>query len=114
MPGTGPSGCTAARSRGWMGGADHRAKVKGMVVRPAQVAAEVERHGEVRRARLVVNRQGDSDIMALQCEVADSGAGLSAAIADSLQSACKLKGAVELLALGTLPNAGKVIDDQRG
>src|SRR3546814_7222911 len=105
---------TAPRIRGWMGRADQTTKVKGMFVHPAQVAAVLKRHGEIRRARLVVTRQGDSDIMTLQCEVADSGAGLSAAIADSLQSACKLKGAVELLALGTLPNDGKVLADQRG
>src|SRR3546814_1537256 len=80
-----PCGRTAPRIRGWMGRADQTTKVKGMFVRPAQVAAVLKRHGEIRRARLVVTRQGDSDIMTLQCEVADSGAGLSAAIADSLQ-----------------------------
>src|SRR3546814_5238480 len=91
MPGTSPCGRTAPRIRGWMGRADQTMKVKGMFVHPAQVAAVLKRHGEIRRARLVVTRQDDSDIMTLQCEVADSGAGLSAAIADSLQSACKLK-----------------------
>ena len=73
----------------------------------------LKRHGEIARARLVVTRQGDGDAMTLQCEVAGQDAGLAATIAASLQDACKLKGAVELLAPGSLPNDGKVIDDQR-
>jgi phenylacetate-CoA ligase len=96
-----------------MGRADQAAKVKGMFVQPAQVAAVLGRHAEIGRARLVVSRAGDSDTMTLKCEVAGGGEGLSDAIAESLQAACKLKGAVELVAPGSLPNDGKVIDDQR-
>ena len=52
--------------------------------------------------------------MTLHCEVANGGdAALIAAIAESLQACCKLKGAVETVAPGSLPNDGKVIDDQR-
>jgi phenylacetate-CoA ligase len=96
-----------------MGRADQAAKVKGMFVQPAQVAAVLKRHGEIARARLVVSRAGDSDVMTLLCEVAAPGDGLARAIAVSLQDACKLKGAVDLVAPGSLPNDGKVIDDQR-
>jgi len=113
LPGTSPCGRTAPRIRGWLGRADQAAKVKGMFVQPAQVAAVLKRHGEIARARLVVTRQGDSDAMTLQCEVAGKAAGLQAAIAESLQAACKLKGSVELVDPGSLPNDGKVIDDRR-
>jgi phenylacetate-CoA ligase len=113
LPGTSPCGRTALRIRGWLGRADQATKVKGMFVQPAQVAAVLKRHGEIARARLVVTRQGDSDAMTLRCEVDGRAAGLQAAIAESLQAACKLKGAVELVAPGSLPNDGKVIDDQR-
>jgi phenylacetate-CoA ligase len=113
LPGTSPCGRTAPRIRGWLGRADQATKVKGMFVQPAQVAAVLKRHGEIARARLVVTRQGDSDAMTLRCEVDGRAAGLQAAIAESLQAACKLKGAVELVAPGSLPNDGKVIDDQR-
>ena len=116
LPGASPCGRTAPRIKGWMGRADQATKVRGMFVQPAQVAAVLKRHGAIARARLLVTRQGDSDAMTLQCEVAEgSGAddGLAAAIAGTLQEACKLKGAVELVAPGSLPNDGKVIDDQR-
>lgn len=113
LPGTSPCGRTAPRIKGWMGRADQATKVKGMFVQPAQVAQVLKRHGEIARARLVVTRQGDSDAMTLRCEVAGQDDGLKAAIAASLQDACKLKGAVELVAPGSLPNDGKVIDDQR-
>ncbi len=117
LPGASPCGRSAPRINGWMGRADQATKVKGMFVQPAQVAAVLKRHGEIARARLVVTRQGDSDAMTLQCEVAQGKGGgdesLAAAIAASLQDACKLKGAVELVAPGSLPNDGKVIDDQR-
>jgi len=117
LPGASPCGRTAPRIKGWMGRADQATKVKGMFVQPAQVAAVLKRHGEIARARLVVTRDGDADAMTLKCEVgtqaAKAAAGLEAAIAASLQDACKLKGAVELVAPGSLPNDGKVIDDQR-
>lgn len=117
MPGPSPCGRTAPRIRGWMGRADQATKVKGMFVQPGQVAAVLKRHPEIGRARLVVTRAGHSDAMALRCEVAGGAGrseGLAATIADTLQAACKVKGTVELLAPGSLPNDGKVIDDQRG
>ncbi len=113
MPGTSPCGRTAPRIKGWMGRADQATKVKGMFVQPAQIAAVLKRHGEIGRARLVVSRDGDSDAMTLQCEVEKRDEGLAESIAASLQEACKLKGAVELAEPGSLPNDGKVIDDQR-
>ena len=113
LPGASPCGRTAPRIKGWMGRADQATKVKGMFVQPAQVAAVVKRHGEIARARLVVTRHEDADVMTLQCEVAQRDNDLAAAIAASLQDSCKLKGAVELVDPGSLPNDGKVIDDQR-
>ncbi len=114
LPGASPCGRTAPRIKGWMGRADQATKVKGMFIQPGQVAAVVKRHGEIGRARLVVSRDGDADAMTLQCEVANAGdAGLIAAITESLQACCKVRGAVEAVTPGSLPNDGKVIDDQR-
>jgi phenylacetate-CoA ligase len=113
LPGPSPCGRRAPRIKGWKGRADQATKVKGMFVQPAQVAAVLKRHGEIARARLVVSRAGDSDTMILKCEVKNDGEGLAKAIAASLQDACKLKGKVELVEAGSLPNDGKVIDDQR-
>ena len=112
---TGPSPCGRSnmRLKGWMGRADQTTKVKGMFVHPSQVADVVGRHPEILRARLVVVREGESDHMTLHCEVADGDLGLAEAVAGTVQELCKLKGGVEFVAPGQLPNDGKVIDDQR-
>jgi phenylacetate-CoA ligase len=39
--------------------------------------------------------------------------GLEPALVESIRTICKLRGAVEFLAPGQLPNDGKIIDDQR-
>ena len=111
MPGESPCGRTNMRIKGWMGRADQTTKIKGMFVRPEQVAALVARHEEIGKARVVVTREGEQDAMRVQIEAPDdSGAG---AYAESVQAALKLKGAVDVVAPGSLPKDGIVIDDQR-
>jgi phenylacetate-CoA ligase len=113
MPGMSPCGRTNRRLRGWLGRADQSTKVKGMFVHPAQVAKVAQRHGEIGRARLVVERLGSRDQMTLLCESDQGGDGLAAAIEDSLRSITGLRGSVTLVAPGALANDGKVIDDRR-
>ena len=63
--------------------------------------------------RLVVGRAGEQDIMTLRAEAAGADAGLKAKLAETLQAVTKLKGEVEIVAPGSLPNDGKVIADER-
>ncbi|HEX5795770.1 MAG TPA: AMP-binding protein [Geminicoccaceae bacterium] len=113
LPGQSPCGRTNRRLRGWLGRADQTTKVKGMFVYPSQVADVARRHPEIGRARLVVEREDSRDRMTLHCEVAAPAEGLEAAIAESLRTATSLRGAVRLVAAGSLANDGKVIDDRR-
>jgi phenylacetate-CoA ligase len=113
MPGISPCGRTNFRIKGWMGRADQAAKVKGMFVHPKQIAELASRHPQVGRMRLVVGREAEQDTMTLMVESAARDAALEAAIAATLQSVTKMKGAVKLVALGELPNDGKVIADER-
>jgi phenylacetate-CoA ligase len=113
MPGRSPCGRTNRRLRGWLGRADQTTKVKGMFVHPSQIAEIVRRHPEIGRARLVVERTEGLDRMSLCCELAASAEGLGAAIEGSLRAVTGLRGAIELVAPGTLANDGKVIDDRR-
>ena len=112
LPGPSPCGRTAPRIKGWMGRADQTTKVRGMFVRPEQVAALVGRHPEIARARVVVSSDADKrDVMTVRCEAtSDLDA---AALAESVSATLKLKGAVEIVAPDTLPNDGKVIEDAR-
>lgn len=113
LPGQSPCGRTNVRIKGWMGRADQTTKVKGMFVHPEQVDEVVKRHGEIARARLVVERRDNADVMTLVCEVSGGGEALAEDIARTLQAACKLRGEVTLVEAGELPNDGKVIDDRR-
>jgi len=114
LPGTSPCGRTNVRIRGWLGRADQTTKVRGMFVHPGQVAEVVRRHPEVTRARLVITGAMASDEMTLKCEVPDgTPATLAARIVDTVRDVTKLRGEVDLVAGGTLPNDGKVIEDAR-
>ncbi len=112
---TGRSSCgrTNTRIRGWMGRADQTTKVRAMFVTPKQVSEVVRRHAEVLRARLVVEGETGNDRMTLKCEVKERPVGLAAAIVTSIRDITKLRGEVELVSPGSLPNDGKVIEDLR-
>ena len=113
LPGASPCGRTNERIKGWMGRADQATKIKGMFVRPEQIAEIGKRHPELGRLRLVVQRDNEQDVMVLKCESTSANDALSNAIAATLRSVTKLSGTVELSAPGSLPNDGKVIADER-
>jgi phenylacetate-CoA ligase len=113
LPGKSPCGRTNARIKGWMGRADQSTKVRAMFVTPRQVSDIARRHPEIVRARLVVEGEGGDDRMTLKCEVNESPSGLGDAIVGSIRDVTKLRGEVELVSPGSLPNDGKVIEDLR-
>ena len=113
LPGHCPSGRTNTRIKGWMGRADQTTKVRGMFVHPAQVAEIARRFPEVIKARLVVSGEMANDNMCLRVETRSLPAGLDQRIGDAIRDVTKLRGTVELLTPGSLPNDGKVIEDAR-
>ena len=114
MLGTSPCGRTNMRIKGWMGRADQTTKVKGMFVRPEQIAEFAKRHPELGRLRLIVTRENEQDTMTLRVESDDADVAHADALSATLQSITKLKGRVEFSKPGALPNDGKVISDERG
>ena len=109
-----PTGRTNGRIKGWMGRADQTTKIRGMFVHPGQVAEIIKRFPEVARARLVVTGEMANDAMMLQVETACGGPdGLANKISEAIREVTKLRGQVELVLPGTLPNDGKVIEDAR-
>ena len=110
LPGKSPCGRSNLRIKGWMGRADQTTKIKGMFVRPEQVAALVASHDALDRARIIARRNGAMDEMIVQLETTLS----AASDFDGLvKSHLKLTGNVELVAPGSLPRDGLVIEDQR-
>ena len=113
LPGTSPCGRTNVRIKGWMGRADQSTKVRAMFVTPRQIADILRHHPEIARARLVVEGEAGNDRMTLKCEAAKTSSNLSEAIVASIRDITQLRGEVELVAPGSLPNDGKVIEDLR-
>jgi phenylacetate-CoA ligase len=114
LPGPCATGRTNTRIKGWLGRADQTTKIRGMFVHPKQVDDIVKRFPEIARARLVVAGEMAADTMTLKVETACSGPdALAQKIGDAIRDVTKLRGAVELVAVGSLPNDGKVIEDAR-
>jgi phenylacetate-CoA ligase len=84
-----------------------------MFVTPGQVAEVLRRHPVVLRGRLVVAGEAGNDSMTLKCEVKEQPHGIAEALVASIRDVTKLRGEVELVAPGSLPNDGKVIEDSR-
>jgi phenylacetate-CoA ligase len=94
-----------------MGRADQTTKVRGMFVHPHQIAEIVRRHPDIVKARLTVRHAGSADAMLLACEAPDTLE--LEAVKNSIREVTKLRGDVQLVARGSLPNDGKVIEDSR-
>ena len=110
MAGESPCGRTNMRIRGWMGRADQTTKIKGMFVRPEQVAALVARHDGIGRARVIASREDEADVMTVRIEAAGAEPDH---FAGTVSEVLKLRGRIEIVPPGSLPNDGKVIEDQR-
>lgn len=113
MDGQSPCGRTSKRIKGWMGRADQSTKVRGMFVRPEQVAELAGKHDEVSKIRLTVDQADGKDSLLVACETDSPSDALLAAVTDNVRNVIHLRGDVQLVAVGSLPNDGKVIDDQR-
>ena len=116
-----PTGRTNTRIKGWMGRADQTTKMRGMFVHPGQVDSVAKRFSEIKRARLIVSGEMANDQMLLKVEVtgvhsdvrSDALDNLAQRIGISVREVTKLRVDVELCAVGSLPNDGKVIEDAR-
>ncbi|MCP5424192.1 MAG: AMP-binding protein [Gammaproteobacteria bacterium] len=114
LPGISSCGRTNTRIRGWLGRADQTTKVRGMFIHPSQIAEVLKRHSQIIKARLHIEQRNYQDAMTLYCEVDGIlDEGQRKAIEGTIRDVCKLRGELNIVAPGTLPNDGKVIDDVR-
>lgn len=111
LDGPSPCGRTNMRLAGWMGRADQTTKIKGMFVHPEQVAEILKAHPGLGKARVVVGSEDNRDTMTVRLET--DQAIDAALVAATVKAVTKLSAVIELVAPGSLPNDGKVIDDQR-
>lgn len=112
-------GRTNMRIKGWLGRADQTTKVKGMFVHAQQIEQVRQAYPDIAKMRLSVSQVNYNDQMHLQCELdtsAFSDAEIAAAIENisaTLKKVTKLTGSIEFVALASLADDGKVIDDLR-
>lgn len=95
---------------GWRGRADQATKVKGMFIRPEQVANLMSCHPEIERARVEVDFDGSKDLITVKVEASGDQ---SEAIQASVTEILKLRATVVQVADGVLPRDGVLVSDLR-
>jgi phenylacetate-CoA ligase len=114
LPGESACGRTNLRLRGPLGEADVAATVAGLHIQPRQLHDIAKRHREIGRVRLVLRDGEPGAGVILRCEAEGRPEGLGTAIAETVRAFTGLRADIELVAPGTLPDDGRIIDDQRG
>ena len=108
-------GRTSRRLKGILGRADEVTKIKGMFVHPHQVDEAAARFpDEVEKIRLMVTREGVTDIMTMEIQLKRGVAGtdaLKSAIEGRIRDATKLKGSTVFV--WEIPEGSKKIEDKR-
>jgi phenylacetate-CoA ligase len=113
LPEPSPCGRTNFRIAGRLGDAEQATNVDGRVLRPVHLAEVARRHPELSRLRLIVTRQGGSNQLTLVAEGRSEGSAHLAQISATLLAVIGLRGEARVVGVGTSPNDGKVIADER-
>jgi phenylacetate-CoA ligase len=115
LAGESECGRSNMRLKGWLGRADQTTKVKGLFIHPEQIERIRLHHSGLHKMRLVVSSQNNYDTMCLCCELAEDALSSAdtLAIQRSIRAVTQLSADVELLAVGSLPDDGIVIEDSR-
>ena len=110
-----PCGRTSARMLGWRGRSDEVTKVRGMFIHPRQADEVASRAQGVQRFQVVVGRQGHEDTLTLRVELAPGtdATGASKTLEGAIREVMKLRGSVDVVAAGTIPEGAKKISDER-
>lgn len=114
--GTCACGRTTPKLTRIMGRVDQMAKVKGIFIHPSGVQQVAQKFPQVMAYQLVVTREGHKDVMTLACELKETPANpgeLQSNMEGAIQEVLRVRGAVEFLDAGSLPQGCKVIDDRR-
>jgi phenylacetate-CoA ligase len=106
-------GRTAMRIKGWMGRADQTTKVRGMFVRPEQLANLSNKIKQISKLRLIIGNIDHKDTLKILVELSDSSSDITNIIIDEAKAELKLRADVEIVENGKIPNDGLVIEDTR-
>jgi phenylacetate-CoA ligase len=110
-----PCGRTSDRMLGWRGRADEVTKVRGMFVHPRQADEVAARVAGLARYQVVVTRVGHEDVLTFRVELAPAAAAaaVTAPLVQAIRDVMKLRGTVDVVPPGTIPDGAKKISDER-
>ena len=111
-----PCGRTSPRLLKILGRVDQATKVRGLFVHPGQVDEVVSRHGEIAKYQMMITRKQDKDEMTFRVETKEEVIKLEKLkdeIERSIRDVIKIRGNVQFIPKGTIPEGAKKIEDQR-
>ena len=110
-----PCGRTSARMLGWRGRADEVTKVRGMFIHPRQADEVAAKLKGIARHQVVVTRKDHQDVMTFRVELAEAvqAGAVAPALEAAIRDIMKLRGVVQVVPKGSIPEGAKKIDDQR-
>jgi len=109
-------GRTSPRLARILGRTDQLTKVRAVFVHPGQADEVAARYPNIAVYRVVVTRERDQDIMTFQVELRDENVDkerLKKDIQNSIRDVMKVRGDVEFVPQGTIPEGAKRIEDKR-
>jgi phenylacetate-CoA ligase len=99
-----------------LGRTDQLTKVRAVFVHPGQADEVATRYPNIAAYRVVVTRKRDQDIMTFQIELKDEGVDkekLKEELQNTIRDVMKVRGDVEFIPKGTIPEDAKKIEDKR-
>jgi phenylacetate-CoA ligase len=111
-----PCGRTSPRLVRILGRTDQLTKVRAVFVHPGQADEVARRYPNIAAYRIVVTRERDQDVMIFQVELKDEGIDkekLRKNLQNTIRDVMKVRGDVEFIPRGTIPEGGKKIEDKR-
>jgi phenylacetate-CoA ligase len=99
-----------------MGRVDQATKVRGLFIHPGQVDEVASRYPQVEKYQMVIKRREDKDEMILRIELkeeAPQSEKLKQEIEQSIRDVMKVRGDIQLIPKGTIPEGAKKIEDER-
>jgi phenylacetate-CoA ligase len=99
-----------------LGRIDQATKVRGLFIHPRQVDEIASRHPVMHRVQVMVTRKENKDVMTFRIELKENVPPLEPlkeTMERSIRDVMKLRGEVQFLPRGTIPEGSKTIEDQR-
>ncbi len=111
-----PCGRTSPRLVKILGRVDQATKVRGLFIHPGQANEVASKHPQISGVRVVVTRKEHKDEMTFQVELKEDVSQpekLKSGIEQSIRDVMKLRGDVQFVSRGTIPEGAKKIEDLR-